>query len=108
MEYPEFIKNMPSAEIPFEGAAANLLTGKEGQAAFFKLKKGFLVPPHSHGEQWGIMVSGELELTIGEETKVYKAGDSYYIGEGVTHSANCLTDVLAIDIFADPERYKAR
>ena len=107
MDYPDFINNFPAAKIAFDGAEASLLTSPEGQAAFFKLKEGIVIPPHSHCEQWGIVVAGKLELTISGETKVYQPGDSYHIGDGEVHSGRCLTDLLAIDVFPDPERYTA-
>ncbi len=103
--YPDFIKALPRADIPMPGVTAHLLAAPQGQAVFFELPAGSSVPPHSHGAQWGIVVSGELELTIGGETKIYTAGDSYYVGEGVEHSATVLTDCRAIDVFADPNRY---
>ena len=104
--YPPMITRLPEAEVPVPGVRAWISQGVEGQVAFFDIEPGGEVPLHSHGEQWGIVVSGKLELTIGGDTRVYEAGGSYYIGDGVVHSANCLTDVAAIDFFADPERYK--
>ena len=84
--YPEFIKSLPKADTPMAGVTAHLLAAPTGQVVFFELPAGASVPPHSHGAQWGIVVSGEVELTIGGETKRYKPGDSYFIGDGVEHS----------------------
>ena len=66
------------------------------------------IPPHSHCAQWGIVVDGEMKLTIGGETKIRRKGDSYVIPEGVTHSATFLTRVHAIDVFDAPDRYQAK
>ena len=66
------------------------------------------IPPHSHGEQWGIVVQGEMDLTVGGETKRYRAGDSYHIPAGVEHGATFLTHFRAIDVFADVDRCKAK
>ena len=47
-----------------------------------------VVPLHSHEhEQCGAVLSGELELTIGEETRLLKAGDSYMIAGHIPHAA---------------------
>ncbi|RKX21955.1 MAG: hypothetical protein DRP51_03305, partial [Candidatus Zixiibacteriota bacterium] len=66
------------------------------------------VPPHSHCAQWGIMLDGEMSLTIGGETRIYKKGDQYFIPEGITHSAKFLSRVNVIDIFDAPDRYKVK
>ena len=65
-----------------------------------------VIPDHHHGAQWGIVVEGEIDLTIGGVTRTYRKGDTYEIGEAVTHSARCARGALAIDFFADPARYR--
>lgn len=106
--FSDFIHQLPLADIAFEGVEARLLAGPHGQAVFFCLPAGAQVPPHSHGAQWGIVVKGELELTIGGETRTYRAGDSYHIGDGVEHAGKIDAECWVIDVFADPDRYKAR
>lgn len=106
--YPEMIRKLPEIDIPLEGIRGWLLQGEDKQLAFFDLEPIGKVPPHSHSAQWGIVVEGEMKLTIGEETRIYRKGDWYYIPEGVTHSATFLTRVQAIDIFNEPERYKTK
>jgi len=66
------------------------------------------VPPHSHGAQWGVVLKGEMLLTIGGIAKSYKKGDSYYIPAGVVHSADFKTKVFVIDFFADKDRYAVK
>jgi quercetin dioxygenase-like cupin family protein len=47
-----------------------------------------VMPVHSHPhEQAGTVISGELELTIGEETRTIVVGDTFIIPGGVEHSA---------------------
>lgn len=38
-----------------------------------------------NSEEAGIVISGELELTVGQQTKILKAGDSYYINNNTPH-----------------------
>ena len=106
--YPEMITNLPLADIPFDGVRGWLSQAENHQIVFFDIQPIGEVPPHSHGAQWGIMVEGEMELTIGGETKRYKPGENYYIPAGVTHSAKFLSHVRVIDMFADKDRYKAK
>lgn len=106
--YPEMLRNLPEIDIPLEGVRGWLLQSKDKQVAFFDIEPVGKVPPHSHCAQWGLVVEGEMSLTIGEKTIVYRKGDWYYVPEGVVHSATFLTRVNAIDVFDDPERYKIK
>ena len=106
--YPEFFKNLPEIEVPVPGVKGWLIQGKERQVVFFKLPEGLEVPAHSHGAQWGMVIDGEMQLTAGDETRVLKKGDSYVIPAGIVHSAVFLTTVYAVDVFADPDRYKTK
>lgn len=44
--------------------------------------------------------SGAFEMTIGEETKVIRAGDSYYIPPHVMHGCVCVEAGVLIDVFS--------
>lgn len=106
--YPDIIKNLPEADIPFNGIRGWLSQGKDHQIVFFDIEPIGKVSEHSHGAQWGIVIDGEMELTIGGITKTYKRGDSYYIPDGVVHSAVFKSRTLALDFFADRNRYKPK
>ncbi len=106
--YPEMIRNLPQVDVPFEGVRGWLMGGDRRQIVFFDIQPVGQVPPHSHCAQWGIVLEGEMSLTIGEETNKYKKGDWYYIPEGVEHSALFHSRVNVIDIFNAPDRYKAK
>ncbi len=106
--YPDFIRQFPEVDVPLEGVRGWLLSGGEKQMVMFDIDPIAQVPPHSHCAQWGLMVDGEMELTIGGETKNYRKGDSYYIPEGVMHAAKFQSRVNVIDVFDSPDRYKAK
>lgn len=53
--------------------------------------------PHS---QLAFVESGEFEFTIGEETKVLKAGDCAYVPPDVEHGAVCIKAGVLLDIFS--------
>ncbi|HAE41234.1 MAG TPA: cupin domain-containing protein [Candidatus Riflebacteria bacterium] len=62
---------------------------------------GTVSPAHEHPEeQFGYLLKGSFEVTIGDEKAVLKAGDSYFIPGGVSHQFKLLEDCLAIDIFS--------
>ncbi len=76
-----------------------------GLVAFFTFLKDMELPTHSHGTQWGTVVEGEIEFTIGGETKTYCAGDSYTIPAGVEHGASIKAGTRVIDVFEEADRY---
>ncbi|NHJ13286.1 MAG: cupin domain-containing protein [Candidatus Thorarchaeota archaeon] len=104
--YPDCIKVLPKAKIPTEGVQAWIAQGGAFQVAFFEIEPIGIVPPHSHSAQYGFVIEGEMQLTVGDETKLYTRGDSYYIPEGVVHSAEFKTYFRAMDFFAEPKRYE--
>ncbi len=106
--YPDSLTSLPLADIPLEGVVGRLSQAADHQVVFFEIEPVGEIPPHSHGEQWGIVVEGEMELTIGDETRTYGPGDSYHIPAGVVHSATFNTRVRAIDFFADRDRYQPK
>ena len=106
--YPDFITRLPEVDVPLEGVRGWISQAKDRQVVFFDIEPIGEIPPHHHGEQWGIVVEGEMELTIGGETRRYGPGESYHIPAGVVHSAKFLTHFRAIDVFADADRYKAK
>ena len=106
--YPVIITKLPHADIPFKGIRGWLSQGDDHQIVFFDIQPIGEVSEHKHGAQWGIVIDGEMDLTIGGITKTYKRGDSYFIPDGVLHSAVFKARTLALDFFADKDRYKAK
>ena len=103
--YPGMIRDMAEVDIQIKGIRGWLLQGDDKQVVFFDIQPIGEIPPHSHCAQWGIMLEGEMSLTIDGKTKIYRKGDWYYIPEGVVHSANFSSRVNAIDVFDAPDRY---
>ena len=106
--YAESITNLPMIDIPLPGVRGWLSQGADHQIVFFDIEPIGVIPPHSHGEQWGMVIEGQMDLTIGGETRRYGPGDSYHIPAGVVHSAKFLTRVRVMDFFADVARYKPK
>jgi quercetin dioxygenase-like cupin family protein len=72
---------------------------------FFEIASSAEVPTHRHNAQWGIVVEGEMELTIEGTAKVYRKGDEYFIPAHAKHSAKFLTNCRIIDFFVDKARF---
>lgn len=105
MNYPDLIQNLPEADIPFKGVKGRLMQGENQQIVFFEIEPVGEVAEHKHGDQWGVVFEGEMELTIGGVTKTYKKGDHYFVPAGVLHTATFNTKTWLMDIFADKDRY---
>ena len=53
-----------------------------------------------HHSQVTYVESGEFEMTIGNEVRTIKGGDSYYIPPHVMHGCVCTKDGVLIDVFS--------
>ena len=89
MELPDIITRLPEAELPFSSTTVktSVLQSEKGQLVFFQILKDVELPAHSHKGQWGIVIEGQVELTMGDETRIHGPGSSYYIPVGAVHSA---------------------
>lgn len=64
-------------------------------------KVGGVGPIHAHHHsQTTYVESGAFEVTIGNEKKVLRGGDGFYIPSNVDHGAICLEEGLLIDVFS--------
>lgn len=84
-----------------------LITGNRMMLAHVYLKKGCIVPKHSHeNEQFTYILEGALRFWLGEdeaEECVVRAGEVLHIPSNIPHKAEALEDTLDVDIF-DPPR----
>lgn len=106
--FPEIVHKLPEADTVFPGVTLWILQGSTASATFFEAREDSQVPEHTHGAQWGIVVAGELRLTIGGATRTLRRGDEYFVPAGVPHSASFKAGVRVIDFFDDPNRYRPR
>ncbi|MEJ7863188.1 MAG: cupin domain-containing protein [Pyrinomonadaceae bacterium] len=85
-----------------------LITGDRMMLAHVYLKKGAIVPRHSHeNEQLTYILEGALRFWIGEdesETVDVRAGEVLHIPSHVPHKAEALEDTLDVDIFSPPRQ----
>lgn len=104
--FPEMILGLPEADIPFKGVRGWISQGPDHQIVFMDIEPIGAVAEHSHGEQWGLVLDGEMDLTIGGVTKTYRKGDNYFVGDGVPHSAVFKERTFVQDMFRQVDRYK--
>jgi len=107
--YPTVITDLPEADIPFKGIKAWILQTEDRQLVFFEMQPDAVVPEHSHNyPQWGMLIEGEMKLTIDGKTKTIRKGDEYLIPAKAKHRVTFLTKTRVMDLFGEKTRYKPK
>jgi quercetin dioxygenase-like cupin family protein len=98
-------EDMPKEKVS-ETLDRRLITGDRVMLTHVYLKKGSIVPRHSHeNEQLTYILEGGLRFWIGpDESEVIDvhAGEVLHIPSFVQHKAEALEDTLDVDIFSPP------
>ena len=85
-----------------------LITGDRMMLTHVYLKKGAVVPRHSHeNEQITYILKGGLRFWIGEDESEMidvRAGEVLHIPSYVQHKAEALEDTLDVDVFSPPRQ----
>jgi quercetin dioxygenase-like cupin family protein len=85
-----------------------LITGDRMMLAHVYLKKGCIVPKHSHeNEQLTYILEGALKFWIGEdgaEEITVRAGEVLLIPSNIPHKAEALEETLDVDVFSPPRQ----
>lgn len=85
----------------FPGVKINTVAGENTMLSLVEFEPRSEVLPHKHPhEQMGMLISGELTFTIGDETRTIKAGEMWRIPGGVVHGCVAGDEpVIALDVF---------
>ena len=85
-----------------------LITGERIMLAHVYLKKGCIVPKHSHeNEQFTYILEGALKFWIGEDQKqevIVRAGEVLVIPSNIPHKAEAIEETLDVDVFSPPRQ----
>lgn len=107
MTFPTFIQALPALDVPFpeDVVRTNAVRSDNALVVYFSILKDIDLPEHSHGHQWGAIFEGEIELTIGGDTRTYRPGDTWNIPAGTLHSGRLKAGSFLMDVFEEPDRY---
>ena len=84
-----------------EMISRKIVTGEREMLSQIYLKKGALVPMHSHeSEQMTYVLQGALKFLIGGEEITVREGEVLHIPPGVEHQAEALEDTFELDVFS--------
>ena len=85
-----------------------MVTGERMMIAHWSMKKGCVVPLHSHdNEQIAYVLDGALKLWLGEggsEEVIVRSGEVLHIPSGLPHKSLALEDTFAMDVFCPPRQ----
>jgi quercetin dioxygenase-like cupin family protein len=97
----------PKVLVP--GVTAKIASGEKIMLSLITLAPNVAVPTHSHPhEQMGMMVSGTMEYTIADETRVLSGNELFFVPGGVPHAVKAgPAGAVALDAFSPPrEEYR--
>jgi quercetin dioxygenase-like cupin family protein len=78
-----------------------MVHGQTLTIARIRLRKGAVVPMHSHAnEQASMLESGALRFTISGEERILRAGEAVVIPPDAPHTVEALADSIAVDVFS--------
>jgi quercetin dioxygenase-like cupin family protein len=103
------IDKLPSLA-PVAGIKMSVMVGGAMMANWVRIEPGAAVPTHAHEhEQIGLVLEGEILMTIGDETRALVPGHAYTIPGNLPHAAVAGPQgCLVLDIFSPPrEDYRA-
>jgi quercetin dioxygenase-like cupin family protein len=95
-------------DIPLvNGITLKAVYGEKCSVSFLELSPFSSIPAHHHeNEQIGIVIEGELEYTIGDETRRCRNGTAFVVPPNTIHSAVVVSEQPAklIDVFTPPRK----
>ena len=94
------IKEIPVKEI-FAGWKGKMIHGESMTIVHYHAEAGSPFREHSHvHEQISNIISGEVEMVVGGEKRLCKAGDVCVIPSNILHSGRAITDAYVVDVFS--------
>lgn len=86
-----------------EKITRQMIYGEKAMLARIVLKRGAIVPRHSHAnEQITWILSGALKLIFDDGEKILRDGQMLLIPPNLPHAAEAMEDTVDIDVFAPP------
>jgi quercetin dioxygenase-like cupin family protein len=82
-----------------------IISGERTMIAHIYLKKGCVVPAHSHdNEQMTYILKGALKFTVNGREILLTEGQVMHIPSNVVHAAVAVEDTLDVDVFCPPRQ----
>ena len=84
-----------------EMISQKIVAGEREMLAQIYLKRGALVPMHSHeSEQMTYILQGALKVVVGGEVMTVREGEVLHVPSWILHQAEALEDTFELDVFS--------
>ena len=84
-----------------EMLSRKIVTGEREMLVQVYVKRGCLVPLHSHqSEQMTYVLQGALKFLVAGEEITVREGEVIHIPSGIEHQAEALEDTFELDVFS--------
>ncbi len=84
-----------------EMMSQKIIAGEREMLAQIYLKRGALVPTHTHeSEQMTYVLQGSLRFVVGGEEVIVREGEVLHIPARIAHQAEALEDTFELDVFS--------
>jgi quercetin dioxygenase-like cupin family protein len=84
-----------------EMVSQKFIAGDREMLAQIYLKRGALVPLHTHdSEQMTYVLQGSIKFVVNGEEVIVREGEVLHIPSGTPHQAEALEDTFELDIFS--------
>jgi quercetin dioxygenase-like cupin family protein len=96
------IASVPVVDVWGEAVQARRIEGEQVMFALIELAPDAVVPGHQHAnEQLGMVITGELIFTVGDETRTLGPGGTWRVPSNVPHQVSVgPAGAVVIDVFA--------
>jgi len=91
-----------------DGSEAQIISGEHMHLIRAVYEPGSTYPMHSHPhEQFSLLLSGRILLTVGDETREIGPGDGWYAASNVPHGGQIIGDEKAVfvDVYSPATRW---
>ena len=103
--HPNIINKHPEADIPFPGIKSKLIQAGQQQFIFMEFEQDVEIPEHTHEAQWGVILEGQMKMTINGIERVLTKGDTYFIEANTPHSVKIYKGCRDLTLFDQKDRY---
>ena len=96
------VANVPVIDVWGESVRARRIEGEQVTLALVELAPDSVVPGHRHdNEQLGMVITGRVTFTIGDETRELGPGGTWRIPSDTPHQVSvCSEGAVLIDVFS--------
>ncbi|MFZ1024240.1 MAG: cupin domain-containing protein [Thermoplasmata archaeon] len=102
MPFPPSIRALPKSSLA--GAEVYVHDNGRTQVLFIEVPRDHqevVVPTHTHDVEWGFVVEGSIEMTLGDRVEEHAAGSTHWIPAQLPHSFRFRPGTSSVHYFVE-------